>query len=87
MNRADAKAAQVDAAVLELAEAVVLAGCVGREFKGAVIDIDSRGAKVQIANPAVITRIGVDGLAIGQPVKLRLDEVDPSRRLARFSLA
>ena len=34
MNRADAKAAQVDSAVLELAEAVVLAGRVGEQFDG-----------------------------------------------------
>jgi exoribonuclease R len=87
MNRADAKAGQVDAAVLELAEAVVLAGCVGETFDGTVTDIDQRGARLQIADPAVITRVPVNGLAIGESVKLRLNEVDPSRRLARFSLA
>ncbi|HWC55356.1 MAG TPA: RNB domain-containing ribonuclease [Sphingomicrobium sp.] len=87
MNRADAKAGQVDAAVLELAEAVVLAGCVGETFDGTVTDIDQRGARIQIADPAVITRVPVNGLAIGESVKLRLNEVDPSRRLARFSLA
>jgi len=87
MNRADARAGQVDAAVLELAEAVVLAGCVGETFDGTVTDIDQRGARIQIADPAVITRIPVNGLAIGEMVKLHLNEVDPSRRLARFSLA
>ena len=87
MNRADAKAGQVDAAVLELAESVVLSGCVGQIFDGTVTDIDQRGARMQIADPAVITRVPVNGLAIGESVKLRLDEVDPSRRLARFSLA
>lgn len=86
MNRADARAGQVDAAVLELAEAVVLAGCVGETFDGTVTDIDQRGARIQIADPAVITRIPVNGLAIGETVKLHLDEADPSRRLARFSL-
>lgn len=86
MNRADAKAAQVDGAVLELAEAVVLAGCEGEIFEGTVTDIDERGARIQIANPAVITRVPVDGLAIGSSVSLRLEEVDPLRRLARFSL-
>jgi exoribonuclease R len=87
MNRADAKAGQVDAAVLELAESVVLAGCIGQIFTGTVTDIDQRGARIQIADPAVITRVPVNGLVIGESVKLRLDEVDPSRRLARFSLA
>ena len=87
MNRADAKAGQVDAAVLELAEAVVLTGCVGQTFQGTVTDIDQRGARIQLADPAVITRVPVNGLQIGESVTLRLDEADPSRRLSRFSLA
>ena len=87
MNRADAKAGQVDAAVLELAEAVVLSGCVGKIFDGTVTDIDQRGARIQLADPAVITRVPVDGAQIGESVRLRLEEVDPDRRLTRFSLA
>lgn len=87
MNRADARASQVDAAVLELAEAVALSGCVGEMFDGTVTDIDQRGARIQLAEPAVITRVPVNGLQIGEAVKLRLEEVDPQRRLTRFSLA
>lgn len=86
MNKADARAGQVDAAVLELAEAVVLSGCVGETLDGTVTDIDDRGARVQICEPAVLTRVPVNGLEIGEAIKLRLDEVDPSRRLTRFSL-
>lgn len=88
MNRADAKAGQVDSAVLELAEAVVLAGRVGEQFAGTVTDIDKkRGARVQLADLAVITRVPVDNLAIGTSVQLRLDEANPALRLTRFSLA
>ena len=87
MNRADAKAAQVDAAVLELAEAVVLAGRAGETFGGTVTDIDERGARIQLTDPAVITRIPVNGMAVGDSVRLRLEEADPTRRLARFALA
>jgi exoribonuclease R len=87
MNRADAKASQVDAAVNELAEAVVLEGHVGEIFDGTVTDIDDRGARIQLAIPAVITRVAVDGLAIGQAVRLRLEDADPQRRLTRFVLA
>jgi exoribonuclease R len=87
MNRAEAKAGQVDSAVLELAEAVVLAGRVGETFAGTVTDIDQRGARIQLADPAVITRVPANGLAIGAAVVLRLDEVDPARRLTRFSIA
>ena len=87
MNRADARAAQVDAAVLELAESVVLSGRAQESFEGTVTDIDERGARIQIAQPAIITRIPASGLAIGEAVRLRLDEADPARRLSRFSLA
>jgi exoribonuclease R len=87
MNRADAKAGQVDSAVLELAEAVVLTGRVSEIFAGTVTDIDERGARIQLADPAVITRVPANGLEVGSPVRLRLDESDPARRLSRFSLA
>jgi exoribonuclease R len=87
MNRADARAAQVDAEVLQLAEAVVLAGRVGETFRGVVTDIDERGARIQLCDPAVITRIPVNGLAIGQSVRLKLEESDPARRLTRFAVA
>lgn len=86
MNRADAKASEVDAAVLQLAEAVVLEGCIGQTFDGTVTDIDDRGARIQITTPAVITRIPVNALTIGQQVRLRLEEADPARRLTRFVL-
>lgn len=86
MNKADSKAAQVDSAALELAEAVVLSGRVGESFEATVTDIDDRGARVQLARPAVTSRVPVDGLAIGDSVRLRLDEADPARRLTRFSL-
>jgi exoribonuclease R len=88
MNRAEARAGQVDSAVLELAEAVVLQGRVGEKFAGTVTDIDKkRGARIQLADPAVITRVPGEGLAIGEAITLRLNEVDPARRLTRFALA
>jgi exoribonuclease R len=86
MNRADSRAAQVDSAVLELAEAVVLKCRIGETFAGKVTDIDERGARIQLAEPAVVTRIAANGLEVGASVKLRLDEADPERRLTRFSL-
>jgi len=88
MNRAESKAGQVDSAVLELAEAVVLAGRVGEAFDGTVTDIDrKRGARIQICDPAIITRVPPEGLQIGAAVRLRLEEADPARRLTRFSVA
>jgi exoribonuclease R len=86
MNRAESKAGQVDAAVLELAEAVELQGRVGETFDGTVTDYDrKRGARIQICNPAIITRIPGE-LQIGDPIRLRLDVADPTQRLTRFSV-
>ena len=86
MNRAEARASQVEGAVVELAETVALECRVGEVFEGRVVDIDDRGAKVQLCTEAVITRLPVDGLDLGQRVDLRLTEAVPARRTTRFEL-
>jgi exoribonuclease R len=87
MNRAEARASQVESAVVELAEAVTLECRLGDRFEARVIDVDDRGAKAQLCADAVVTRLPVDGLELGQQVMLDLVEVDPVRRLARFAVA
>lgn len=86
MNRADARANQIDGAVIELAEAVALEDRVGQSLEGRVVEIDDRGARVQLCGEPVLTRIPAQGLELGQPVQLKLTEDDPSRRLMRFSI-
>ncbi|MEO6199245.1 MAG: RNB domain-containing ribonuclease [Sphingomicrobium sp.] len=87
MNRAEARASQIDSAVIELAEAVVLAPRVGEIFEGRVTDLDERGARVQLCSDAVVTRVKVEGLELGAAVRLQLVEDDIKRRLTRFILA
>ena len=87
MNRAETRAAQVESAVVELAEAVALECRLGDRFEARVIDIDDRGAKAQLCTEVVVTRLPADGLELGQRLMLDLVEVDPARRLARFALA
>ena len=87
MKKADSKAAQVDSSVIELAEAVVLNDDVGEGFDGRVTDIDQRGARIQLCELPVITRIAGDGLSLGDTVHMTLTEADPTRRLTRFVLA
>ena len=86
MNRAEARAAQVDSAVVELAEAVVLQSRVGEVFEGRVTDIDDRGARVQLCSEPVVTRVAAEGLGLGEHVELTLTEAVPAHRLTRFSL-
>ena len=87
MNRADARANQVDSAVVELAKSVVLKDRVGEQIEGRVIDIDERGARIQLCTEPVLTRIAAQGLELGQKVSLTLTEDDPTRRLSRFAVA
>lgn len=86
MNRAESRAAQVDSAVVELAEAVVLETRVGERFTGQVIDLDDRGARVQLCAEPVVTRVDGEGLTLGEGVELKLVEASPARRTTRFEL-
>jgi len=87
MDKADSKAGQVDSAIVELAEAVVLAGREGTTYAAHVIEIDPRGAKLQLCEEPVITRLPADALEAGDVLELRLTEASPARRLTRFERA
>jgi exoribonuclease R len=84
MAKAEAKGGQIDRAVLDLAEAVVLEGCEGRLFNAVVTDIDERGARIQLSDPAVIARVEAKGAVPGDPVKVKLASVDVIHRQVAF---
>ncbi len=86
-KKADARASQIDSAVIELAEAVVLSDKVGNRFEGRVTDIDQRGARIQLCTLPVVTRVPDEGLELGEQLFLTLTEADPVRRLTRFERA
>lgn len=79
MAKADAKAGQVNRAVLDLAEAVALKNRVGASFKAVVTDLDDRGARIQVCDPAVVARVAGDGLTPGDHVSVTLTATDPER--------
>ena len=54
MAKADDHGGQIDRAVIDLAEAVMLQGREGEMFDAVVTDIDERGARIQLSDPAVI---------------------------------
>lgn len=87
MADAESRAARVDTAVLDLVEAVLLRDSVGQTFAAVVTDIDDRGARIQLAEPAVASRVAVDGVAPGDDVRVRLVEADVARRAVRFELS
>jgi exoribonuclease R len=86
MARADALAGNIERAVIDLAEAVVLKDRVGERFTAVVTDIDERGARIHLSGLPVISRIKNGSLAAGQTVQVRLDAADPEIQKIVFSV-
>lgn len=91
MQEADRRANRYERAVIDLAEATVMASQVGDIFDGAVIDVaadDRKQGVVMLRDPAIEARVTAAGdLPLGENVRVRLVEADPSRRVTRFELA
>jgi exoribonuclease R len=78
----------IERAVIDGAEAVLLASRQGEVFEATVIAVDPKRDRstIQLADPAVIAPL--DGIAdVGVPLTVRLVEVDPVRRTVRFAPA
>jgi exoribonuclease R len=84
MASADQRAHALDRAVVDLAEAVVLRPRAGERFDAVVVDSGSAHGVVQLRDPAVRARCDAADLPLGQPIVVRLAEVDLARRLVRF---
>lgn len=87
MARAEEKSAQIERAVLDLAEAVMLEGQEGSRFEAVVTDVDERGARIQLSSPAVVARIDAGGALPGDVVAVELVSVEVARRHVAFALA
>ncbi|MGY4396269.1 exoribonuclease R [Sphingomonas sp. UYAg733] len=84
MARADAMSGQIDRAVIDLAEAVMLSGRVSEIFPAIVTDVDDRGARIQLRDLPVVSRVATKGLAPGDAVGVRLVAMDIERRAIGF---
>ena len=84
MARADALAGQIDRAVIDLAEAVMLSSEVGRMFDAVVTNADDRGARIQLSDAPVMARVTATGLAPGDAICVRLTGVDVDKRSVNF---
>jgi exoribonuclease R len=87
MAKADRKAHEVDRAVVDLAEALLLQHRVGEVFTGVVVESGAKGGEVQLRDPAVRARLDGPGLPLGQQVDVRVSGVDVSRRRVTFQSA
>jgi exoribonuclease R len=93
MEEADRRAHQYESAVVSLVEAAVLSRRVGEEFAGVVTDVELRrpsSGVVMLRDPAVEARVASAAdrpLPLGEEVRVRLVEADPTTRVVRFALA
>ncbi|HEY3531469.1 MAG TPA: RNB domain-containing ribonuclease [Nocardioides sp.] len=85
------RAAQYEAAVLNLVEAGVLHRHVGETFEGVVTEVDEKDAtrgKVTIQDPAVEARVtSSSALPLGTDAEVRLAQADVASRSVVFELA
>ena len=84
MNAADSRESAIERGVLDLAEAALLHGREGEVFPAIVTDRDEKGARLQLAELPVITRVDTRGVASGDKVQVRLISADPVRGEVRF---
>ncbi len=84
MAAADHRAHQVERAVVDLAEALVLAPCVGERFDAVVVEANPTGGMVQLHEPAVRARCVGQGLVAGTQARVQLVEADPATRAVTF---
>jgi exoribonuclease R len=84
MAAADQRAHALERAVVDLAEAVVLAARVGEAFDAVVVESGEHRGVVQLRDPAV--RAPCDGprLPLGHRLRVRLVEVDTAQRKVTF---
>jgi exoribonuclease R len=88
MEQSEARAGQVERAVVDELEARELEHRVGERFDAVVVDDDSRGARLQIADPPVRARLRSDHrIEPGTTLPVELVAADPIGRSLRFAPA
>jgi exoribonuclease R len=87
MARADSRDAQIDRAVIDLAETVLLEGQEGKLFHADVTDAGESGARIQLCGLPVVARVSAPGARPGERLEVRLVTVDPERRQLGFEQA
>jgi VacB/RNase II family 3'-5' exoribonuclease len=87
MAAADRRAHEIDRAIVDLTEAVLLAPRVGETFAAVVVESGPKGGAVQLTDPAVRARCEGAGLPLGEQIQVRLEQADPATRTVRFRRA
>ena len=85
MARAGARDSQIERAAIDLAEAAILAGREGEDFRAVITDLGEQGARIQLCDLPIVARTTAHGVMPGAEIGVRLDSADPARRLITFS--
>jgi exoribonuclease R len=80
MAHAEATANRADHCVIELAEAVIMAGREHEVFDAVVVDEDRHGTLVQLVDPAVLAHVHAHHVDPGDRLRVRLHAVDVASR-------
>lgn len=84
MRQGDSRANRVDRAAIDLAEAIVLHGREGEVFDAVITDEDDRGARIQVCDPAIVTRVVARRVDPGDDIQVKLVNADPAERRVDF---
>jgi len=84
MARAGNLDGQVERAVVDLAEAVMLEDDIGKIFPAVVTDLDERGARIQLRDLPVVARVDARNVAPGVALDVRLESAVPDQRSVTF---
>ena len=87
MAAADVRNGEVERAIVDDVETRVLEHRLGEEFTAVVVDIDARGARIQIADPPIRARLhATPAPELGASVRVRLVRADPAGRSLQFAI-
>jgi exoribonuclease R len=90
MRDSDRRANHYQRAIIDLAEALLLAPRVGQVFQGSIVAVaavPARGGTVMLKDLAIEAQVeGLGEQALGDEVQVELVEADPVRRLVKFRL-
>jgi VacB/RNase II family 3'-5' exoribonuclease len=84
MARADARSSQIERAVIDLAEAVLLQDRIGETFEAIVTDLDERGARIQLCDLPIVARAIAHRVDPGEAIRVKLAAADPETRRIVF---
>ena len=84
MARADARGSQIERAVIDLAEAVMLQNRIGETFEAVVTDLDERGARIQLRDLPIVARAIAHHAEPGAEIRVKLVAAEPETRRIAF---